>query len=356
MKFLKNTIGFLSVFCIVPAVFGATARPGVITAGSTVNAVAANGSVRRMPTLRLTTASNNTQSGGTSYNTMDSVECVDAYMECIESDDSCGSDFSECTTNVLFHAQMPDCTSVLMQCSDKGVSTLFGTSNIADLSNVPDDGYNKDKEIVRYTYPTDGSVMGQKIIAARIENMYDKSTCIKRYTNCLKRDDVCGENFELCSSTTLFRKQALACDTHLARCDMAAVREMFGDSTERKSISKYGIAKDSEGNPVEISVKDLTTVAGSIGIMIDEGSDYVAANAVSSCYRAVDSCVIKACKSNPLRCIEGTSVVAMQSAQGVVGEGGVVVDTASKGAVDEQYLKLTASEINRYLLVEATDF
>ena len=63
MKFLKNTIGFLSVFCIVPAVFGVTMRPpvvGAITAGpslppivgagNSVMAVSANGAARRMPT------------------------------------------------------------------------------------------------------------------------------------------------------------------------------------------------------------------------------------------------------------------------------------------------------------------
>ncbi|MFQ6729974.1 MAG: hypothetical protein ACLRFK_02885, partial [Alphaproteobacteria bacterium] len=341
MKFLKNTIGFLSVFCMVPAVFGVTARPGVINAGNAVMAMSSSGAIRRMPSGNRTVSGNYVQTAVDASTLLDEIECIDSYMECIQNDDTCGIDFSECTTNVLFHAQIPDCTSTLLQCNSAGINALFGTSDTAAFANVAE--YNDDKEVVRFTYPTDGSVMGQKIIAARIENMYDNQTCVKRYTNCLKRDDVCGENFELCSSTRSFKKQALNCDSHLARCTMAAVREMFGENVKSKSMND--VLNDEKG----MSIKDLSNVSGSIATMIDDGADYVAANAVSSCYKAVDACVTKACAKNPLRCIEGTSIAKIQAAQGV-SDGTLVADLASDGDG-----KITSSQVNRYLRSECAD-
>ena len=338
MKFLKNTIGFLSVFCIVPSVFAVTARPAAIGIGNAVMGVSAAGAARRMPG----SSAKVTPGDVVPSSLLDNIECIDAYMECIESDDACGSDFSECTTNVLFHAQMPDCISTLAQCAPDGINSLFGTSSTTALSGVAE--YNDDKEIVRYTYPTDGSVMGQKIIAARIENMYDDQTCVKRYTNCLKRDDVCGENFELCSGTRSFKKQALNCDTHLSRCSMSGVRKMFGDNVKNKNLN--GMLNDDKNVPLTIDA--LSSVGGSIATLIDEGSDYVAANAVSSCYKKVDACIAGACKKNPLRCIEGTSIAAVQAAQGVSG-GALGSDLA--GSSDT----LTASQINRYLRTTCAD-
>ena len=83
--------------------------------------------------------------------------------------------------------------------------------------------------------------------------------------------------------------------------------------------------------------------------MIDEGSDYVAANAVSSCYKKVDACIAGACKKNPLRCIEGTSVASLQAAQGVVGDAGLTIDTVGEADV------LSKSQVNRYLRSSCAD-
>ena len=199
MNFFKITFGFMSVFSMVSAAFAVTARPGIVNTASVISA-----SGRRMPSMnQMLTASSTTTGTVTaapsSTVTMDEVECVEAYTECLSDSDSCGEDFSECTTNVLFHGQMPDCTSTLMQCPASAIVKLFGSgAGITNLSNVAE--YNDDNEIIRYTYPMAGTILDQKIEAARIENMYDDQTCVKRYTNCLKRDDVCGENFELCTS------------------------------------------------------------------------------------------------------------------------------------------------------------
>ena len=332
MAFLKNTISLLAVFCVVPAAFAATARPSIVS--QTVG-VSAAGAARRMPTVTNSVASGSTvtlgQSGTTSSSTsslMDNVECIDAYTECIKSDDACGSDFSECTTNVLFHAQMPDCISTLAQCNAKGISSLFGTSDTTLLSNI--ETQNTDGEVTKYKYPTDGSVLGQMITAAEIANKYDTQTCVKRYMNCLHKDDVCGEDFELCTSVKEFKKQALFCDSTLARCQSAGVIELLG---------KY------PWSPSRAS----DTVAGRVATEIENGADLAALNAVSTCYKVVDNCFVKACQKNPLRCIEGTSVAAMQAAQGVIGEAGLAMDTVGNADL------LSASQINRYLRSSCAD-
>ena len=327
MTFLKNTVSLLAVFTMIPGAFAATPRAGMVQ-GATV--MAASG--RRMPTVTMNmVAANNTAattSSSTTSNLLDNIECIDAYTECITSDDSCGSDFSECTTNVLFHAQMPDCISTLAQCSSAGINSLFGTSSTTALSNVATT--NEDGEVTRYTYPTDGSVLGQKIAAAAIENQYDTQTCVKRYLNCLHKDDVCGEDFELCTSDKEFKKQALFCDSTLARCQAAGVKELFGVSAWKPS-SKAGIG------------------AGRIATEIEAGADLAALNAVSTCYKMVDNCFMNACKSNPLRCIEGTSVASLQAAQGVVGDAGLTIDTVGEADV------LSKSQVNRYLRSSCAD-
>ena len=330
MAFLKNTISLLAVFCVVPAAFAATARPSVM---NTAMAISSTGAARRMPTVsaKVTPAASVAAASTTSSSSsslMDNVECIDAYTECIKGDDSCGSDFSECTTNVLFHAQMPDCISTLAQCSAEGINSLFGTSDTTLLSKI--ETQNTDGEVTRYTYPTAGSVLGQMITAAEIENKYDTQTCVKRYMNCLHKDEVCGADFELCTSTKEFKKQALFCDSTLARCQSAGVTELLG---------KYPWSPMRAGD----------TVGGRIATEIENGADLAALNAVSTCYKVVDNCFVQACQKNPLRCIEGTSISAMQAAQGIVGEAGLKLDTVGEADV------LSSSQINRYLRSSCAD-
>ncbi len=332
MAFLKNTISLLAVFCVVPTAFAATARPSVM---NTAMAVSANGAARRMPTVSSKIASSSSIAAAaaaatttSSSSLLGNVECIDAYTECIKADDACGSDFSECTTNVLFHAQMPDCISTLAQCSAEGINSLFGTSSTTALSDI--ETQNTDGEVVRYTYPTAGSVLGQMITAAEIENKYDTQTCVKRYMNCLHKDDVCGEDFELCTSTKEFKKQALFCDSTLARCQSAGVTELLG---------KYPWSPSRAGD----------SVGGRIAAEIENGADLAALNAVSTCYKVVDNCFLQACQKNPLRCIEGTSISSLQAAQGVVGEAGLKLDTVGEADI------LSTSQINRYLRSSCSD-
>lgn len=333
MSFLKNTVSLLAVFCVVPAAFGATARPSVL---NTAMAVSATGAARRMPTMTSyitgstggVTNNNNGNSGSSSL--LDSIECIDAYTECIKSEDACGEDLSECTTNILFHGKMPQCVSTLAQCSAGGINDLFGTSVVTSLSNVQ--SYTEDGEVERYTYPTDGSVLGQMIISAAIENQYDTQTCVKRYMSCLNKDSVCGADFELCTDEREFRKQALFCDSTLARCQADGVRELFGVSTW--SPHKTKDSQISSGSRVSTAIED--------------GAALAAMNAVSTCYKVVEQCFLGACSANPLRCLEGSTLNALTAANAVAADG-ITIKLSNDSAPS------TPTDVNRYLRTSCQD-
>ena len=269
MHFFKKTVGLMAVLCVMPAAFAATARPSVVAANV--------GS--RMPTMVVKTSGTTSTSGSTtSAALLANAECIDAYTACIKDADACGEGFEECTTKVLFHGKMPNCLSTLAQCSSAGVNSLFGTSNVSALSTVATK--NTYGEVTDYTYPTDGSVLGQMITAAAITNQYDTSTCVRRYTSCLTKDNVCGEDFELCTTDTDFRKQRVFCDSTLARCQSEGVIELLGSSNRT-------------AEPTEKS---------RVGIMIREGAALAAVNAVNTCYKTIDQCILGACSQNPYRC------------------------------------------------------
>jgi hypothetical protein len=210
---------------------------------------------------------------------MDEVECVERYTECIKASDVCDFNFEECTTPELFYAKKPQCNSVLLQCTSTGINTLFGTSVTTNLSAKNDNG--------EYVYPTAGSVLGQFIEAGAISNRLDTSSCVKRYTSCLKKDNVCGEDFELCTTNSEFKKQKIYCESTLARCQEEGIKELFG-------------LTDTTRDP---------TSQSRLGVMITEGAGLAAVNAVSTCYKVADQCVLSACSANPYRCMEGSSTL-----------------------------------------------
>ena len=284
MSFLKNTVSLLALFSVIPAAYAVTARPSVM---NTATAVSANGNVRRIPTMTSYIsgyAGTGTTTGATDSSTLlANAECIDAYTQCIKGADACGPNFEECTTRILFHAKMPQCLSTLAQCSAAGVNSLFGTSVVSSLSNVATT--NSYGEITEYTYPTDGSVLGQMISAAAIENKYDTSSCVRRYSSCLRKDSVCGADFELCTTNSEFKKQRVFCDSTLARCQSEGLIELFGSASMTAS----------------------PTASSRIGEMIAEGAALAAVNAVSTCYKVVDQCILNACSANPYRCYENAT-------------------------------------------------
>lgn len=299
MQFLKKTIGFVAVLGTLPGAYAVTARPSVIGTASS-----------RMPTM---TAKIST-SGGTSSSTSTSTllanaECIEAYTDCLKGGDVCGSNFEECTNNTLFYSKKPQCSSVLMQCAASGVTALFGTNNQTAFSNKNSDG--------EYIYPTAGSVLGQMIEAAHISNRYDTSSCVRRYTSCLTKDDVCGADFELCTTNTEFKKQKLFCESTLARCQSDGIKELFG--TTNTSANPTGDSR--------------------IGILINEGAALAAVNAVATCYKVADQCILNACSTNPYKCKEGASQEIVKITETVNSGDGTVVTTeteTSLGAINRK--------------------
>lgn len=309
MKFLKNTISFMAVLCCTGAAFGVTARPSVIGTASS-----------RMPTMAsLISAASRTTTSTTSSALLANAECIDAYTACIKGADACGDGFEECTTKVLFHAKMPQCLSTLAQCSSTGITSLFGTSSVTSLSTVA--STNSYGEVTDYTYPTDGSVLGQLITAASISNKYDTSSCVRRYTSCLRKDSVCGSDFELCTTNTEFKKQMVYCDSTLARCQSDGKIELFGSVTATSP-----------------------SASSRIGELITEGAALAAVNAVSTCYKVVDQCILNACTTNPYKCYENSSTVTTQIAD-AINNGTTVVTSAFDAAAD----LVTKSAISAYI-------
>lgn len=284
MSFLKNTVSLLALFSVIPAAYAVTARPSVINSST----------ARRMPTMTafITGATGSTTTTGgsstTSSTLLANAECIDAYTQCIKGGDACGSGLEECTTKVLFHGKMPQCLSTLAQCSSSGVNSLFGTSNISALNTVATK--NTYGEITEYTYPTDGSVLGQMISAAAIENKYDTSACVRRYSSCLRKDSVCGNDFELCTTNSEFKKQRVFCDSTLARCQGDGLLELFGTA----------------------SMTATPSASSRIGEMIAEGAALAAVNAVSTCYKVVDQCILNACTANPYKCYENSTAETVE--------------------------------------------
>ena len=312
MHFFHKTIGLMAVLCAIPVAHAATARPGVIPSAAS-----------RMPTMVVKTSSGTattTTTTGTTTSTalLANAECIDAYSECIKGADACGENFEECTTKVLFHGKMPNCLSTLAQCSPAGVESLFGTSNVAALASG--EVKNTYGEVTDYTYPTNGSVLGQMITAAAISNQYDTSTCVRRVTSCLRKDNVCGDEFELCTTNKEFRKQRVFCDSTLARCQTDGVIELLGSSNRTA----------------------VPTASSRIGEMIAEGAALAAVNAVSTCYKVIDQCVLGACAENPYKCYENSNqsvasiVDAINNGTEITTE---MVDSVINGSSIRAYIK-----------------
>lgn len=309
---MKNIIKTCSLFVILGLVCGANAAsPRVAASTKSVS----RGSSIRLPSISGNVVLYNSNSSGTasvSSVLLTNTDCIDGYTNCLKGADVCGPEMEECTTNVLLHGKMPNCLGMLYQCSSSGISALFGTSSIDALSNVAEK--NTYGEVTRYTYPTDGSVLGQMVIGANISNKLPMDQCVRKYQNCLKRDSVCGENFELCTSFNEFRKQSINCASTLARCQSDGLIELFGSTNT--AIAPSGTSR--------------------IGVAITDGAAFAAANAVNTCYKVVDTCLVNACTKNPWRCVEGVDMSTIQAADFIAGgETGDVTKTSALANGDD---------------------
>ncbi len=314
MFFMKKTVSFLAFMTYFSAAFAVTARPSVVTTAASrsnmPNFINPNNQFKYTTNGRVTTTTTTTTS---TSNLMDNAECIDAYTECITADDVCGANFEECTTTELFHGQMAKCSSTLYQCKSDGITALFGTNSVTALGAVTG-SIAAGKEGATYTYPTVTSIMGQRVAGGAISNRYDTSQCVKKYTNCVHKDTVCGPDFELCTGIKEFKKQMSFCASTLVRCPKEGIIALFGKDID---INTDGSLKGT----VQLNSPDSR-----IGQMIDDGAALAAKNAVNTCYKVVDSCIIGACTKNPFKCIEGTSV-PQGDAAGVAGDNTSQLDT-----------------------------
>ncbi|MCQ2575065.1 MAG: hypothetical protein MJ156_03110, partial [Alphaproteobacteria bacterium] len=329
MKILNKIVSLLAVMAVVPSGFAATSR------------VAMNVGTTRLPTTRSSLASVYARAAlntsGTSGSTLlTASECVEEYTNCMKKSDACGSDFEECTTNPLLHSKMAQCTSVLYQCGADGINDLFGASSVTDLGIVA--GYKvkktgkefagavpvdvKDYEVTKFMYPTTNSVMHQLVEGAAIANRYDTTQCVKKYTTCLKKDDVCGEDFELCTDHDEFSKQQVLCASTLARCQTEGIVELFGSA----DTSQFS------GGRLEKMVKD--------------GADLAGANAVNTCYKTISNCFSAACAKNPYRCVEGTPMSVASAADFV--NGGTIETLTTPAENGDDTAVLTKSDIKKF--------
>lgn len=311
MRNIVKIFGLLSIIAVIPGAMAATSRVSVINKASP-----------RLPSIagRLISGTTNTVTNTTTSSTAayyGDSECIEKYTDCIKEDDVCGSDFQECTTNVLFHGQMSKCLSVLYQCSSSGINALFGTTAINALSEVESykakERSTDPEEVAKYRYPKDGSVLGQLIIGAEITNKLTTEQCVRRYTNCLQRDDICGSDFELCTTNKAFKKQAMLCDSTLQRCQNDGKKELFGSVANAGTLSPDGDSR----------LKQL----------IEEGAATAALNAVRTCQKVTDNCLISACTKNPLRCVEGISMAEIYTADFVTGGSELARATSSTSTI-----------------------
>ena len=107
--------------------------------------------------------------------------------------------------------------------------------------------------------------------------------------------DICGADFELCTSDREFKKQAVLCASTLARCDNEGKRELFGSVENALALKPAG---------ENVKLKS----------MIEDGAQLAAMNAVKTCQRVTDNCLVSACMANPWRCVEGTSMAKISAA------------------------------------------
>ncbi len=352
MHFFKNSVSFIAVMCVCSA----AAAAGVASSSSRVGGV--SGASRRLPSLSnivktpVSAASTTTSSASTATGTglISDTDCIDDYRECMKSDTACGPDFEECTTNVLFHGHMGECFSTLYQCSPAAIERLFGTSNLNALSDVANyvDGTIKkdangniiDGEIARYTYPTNGSVMGVDIIGAATRNKLNTSDCVKKYKRCLNKDNVCGEDFELCTSNNEFKKQAAMCDSTLARCQKEGFQQIFGEAVTTKPANR----------------KLMPNNDGDAHQWIEDGAALAAANAVNTCYKVVDNCFANACAKNPYSCVEDVDWSVVNAAQSVgSADVNAVVGNYAGADGNVQTGRQMATDVRKFFRAACTD-
>lgn len=290
MKNIVKTLGFFAIIATFSGANAASPRASVMGAIKTGSASA------RLPSVAgyiVTGTATTSSSSSSTASLLSNSECIETYSGCLKGTDVCGPGLEECTTNVLLHAKMPNCLSILGQCSPSGVNDLFGTSSVTALAEV--ESTNSYGEVSKYRYPTDGSVLGQMVTGAKLSNMLTSDQCVKKYMKCLQKESVCGSDFELCTTNNEFKKQSINCASTLARCQGDGITELFGST----------------------NTSAAPAATSRVGTAISEGAALAAVNAVSTCYKIADQCILNACGSNPNKCVVDANGVLAEIAEAI---------------------------------------
>lgn len=258
-----------------------TARPSVAAAA-------------RMPSINYGTGSSSSSSSSSST-TLTQSELIELYLECLRGSDACGTNFEECTTKTLFYGKKSQCAGQLLLMPTAAITTLYGNGTIANHATRSTTERDENGDWA-FVYPTNGSMLGSMIEGAVANNRLSTQDCVRNYQRCLTKDDVCGADFELCTTDREFKKQKVFCASILARCGDEGKTELYGST-------------NTTGNP---------STDSRLGILIEEGRNLAAVNAVATCYKVADTCILNACSGNPYKCKEGTDQAKVCAASEVI--------------------------------------
>ena len=171
----------------------------------------------------------------------------------------------------------------------------------------------------------------------------DSMRCTMRYMACLRMDMVCGENFELCDTERRFRTGRMFCESELARCPADTINHMFGlDGTNRVSwtddnnpanralcdgewlVVRRNLMRN--GQVIQLSDIDLRCSAAdrnnAEGLCreIWNGAAWAAGNAIGTCRRVAEACVMRACRNDPHKCLSDLTSQQQLQTVGMVNE------------------------------------
>jgi len=125
----------------------------------------------------------------------------------------------------------------------------------------------------------------------------------------------------------------MLCDSTLQRCQSDGKKQLFGSVSNADSLRPDG----------ESRLKQL----------IEEGNSLAALNAVKTCQKVTDNCLVNACMKNPLSCVEGTKLDVIDVAQII--SGGTNALTTVGVRDDNGTETATASSVRKLLKTQCLD-
>ncbi|MCQ2568228.1 MAG: hypothetical protein MJ163_01340 [Alphaproteobacteria bacterium] len=118
----------------------------------------------------------------------------------------------------------------------------------------------------------------------------------------------------------------MLCDSTLQRCQETGKTQLFGSVANANNLNYAGDSR--------------------IGTLVAEGASLAALNAVKTCQKVTDNCLVSACAKNPLSCVEGTSLASIDAAN-IIAEGTGTLQTSQ--VMHEGIETASASDVRKLL-------